>query len=1126
MAFADRILAAKMAPPRLGFQLLDRPRLWESFDNYHVRKLTLISAPPGYGKTVLLSQFANRSQGHIVWYQLDPLDNDLAFFFQNITAVIAKQLPGFEPEILNLVERSPDLSRETRRIAALMSNILSATLDDEFVLIIDDYHSINEPAIDSFMESLLEYLPDKVHIVLAGRTKPAFNLNRLRLSGLVKELGPEELRFNHEEVSAFLQGESCEPVLDKLVTLLEEKTAGWPAALRLASLSMESTITQKGINCYRKLLNNLELYKYLATEVMEGMTDEIADFLYRISIFDFFTVKICDLFLGQESSLSLLETVDRMNLFSIVQEGDEMVYSFHPLFREFLQSRLSGDRGGYLKKAGECYRDAGYPVKAVEFFLQSNDFNAAISVVEEIGAAMLLHSQWQTVKRWLGKIPDDLKSERPWLKLYEGAASLNSGQLELAAKKINEAEATFKAAADIEGLLQAKLYQARLLRSKGQYQESIDLLENLLPELTRQKVSRWYGIILEYSLNSILQGRFAQTAHILDEALKMAEEEDDTRIVGQLTESLGFLYYCKGNFSKALEIYQRAEEVASDDDRFSFSLRDSVAAIYYDWGDLEQALEYAQANVEEKERFGMMEALPYAYKQVAMILADMGKIIEAEEKFKYSINLAEKLGGETFFQALSMVVYGRFLSSWERFEEARVMAERALKLAEGQTEFIYALTLVGTASVYLDLGELEMAREMLHQSLEYLEAIGSKDSMFIASAHLAAVYRRTGDEKRAEELAVQSLNLAAAGYYLQLFLSRPDIMLPVVRTGLVRGVENEFINEVLNRLGKRSEKLLLELVDHEDPLVRRRIMTPMALVGGKEMCEALKSMLRDNDEEVRDLALSALQELSSPDQKDLDQGAPEKFLITSAESEKDKLYIQCLGPFQVIKDEKEVAWRTVRARDLFAYLVHNRGKPVSREMVWQELWPDVDPDQAVTLFHTNLYHLRRAVRTGNGKQPVKYKGKHYHLDQELYTVDVKKFESLASEGDNADRSVLEKAISLYQGDYLEGLDYPWAYAERERLNRMYLNILNQLSKVYLEEECLEKAASCLRTIIRLNPLLEESHAILMQIYARMGDRLSVIQQYETLVSTLNRELGVSPTASTRNLYYRLCSDEE
>ncbi len=172
-----------------------------------------------------------------------------------------------------------------------------------------------------------------------------------------------------------------------------------------------------------------------------------------------------------------------------------------------------------------------------------------------------------------------------------------------------------------------------------------------------------------------------------------------------------------------------------------------------------------------------------AYKQIAMIKADTGKIKEAEDNFKHSIALADQLGGETFFQALSMAVYCRYLSSWGRFDEARAMAEQALKLAEGQTEFIYAITLVSTASVYLDLGKLDVARGMLHQSLKYLEAIGSNDSIFFASALLAAVNRHTGNTDRAEELAVRCLKLAASDHYLQLFLSKPDIMLPVLRTG-------------------------------------------------------------------------------------------------------------------------------------------------------------------------------------------------------------------------------------------------------------------------------------------------------------------------------------------------------
>ncbi len=235
----------------------------------------------------------------MAWYQLDPLDNDLAFFFQNLITGIARQLPDFETEILNIVKRSPDLAKESRRIAAMMASTLSATIKDELVLIIDDYHTINEIAIHIFIENLLEYLPDKVHMVLASRTKPPFSLTRLKLSGLVKEISPEELRFTRDEIAVFLQIESSKPVFDQLVSLVDEKTTGWPAALRLASLSMESTSSLNLTDIYKKPLNNTELYRYLATEVMDSMTEEMSHFLCELSMFEFFTVKICDIFWEQ-----------------------------------------------------------------------------------------------------------------------------------------------------------------------------------------------------------------------------------------------------------------------------------------------------------------------------------------------------------------------------------------------------------------------------------------------------------------------------------------------------------------------------------------------------------------------------------------------------------------------------------------------------------------------------------------------------------------------------------------------------------------------------------------------------------------------------------------------------------
>ena len=226
---------------------------------------------------------------------------------------------------------------------------------------------------------------------------------------------------------------------------------------------------------------------------------------------------------------------------------------------------------------------------------------------------------------------------------------------------------------------------------------------------------------------------------------------------------------------------------------------------------------------------------------------------------------------------------------------------------------------------------------------------------------------------------------------------------------------------------------------------------------------------------------------------------------------------------------EEIRFRTTKARDLLAYLIQHRGVPAPKDRLLEAMWPDLDPDQASTLFHTHLYHLRKAMNRACGtSESVLHMGGRYMLASGLVVTDVQQFEAMGNPHDNEtpESAVvrLREAVSVYRGEYLDGVDYDWVMAERERLRLAYLAILEDLANRLMDAGEYREAAGCLRAIVRINPLLEEIHAQLMLVYARMGDRMAVTQQYETLCRALNDELGVGPAPRTRDLYYHLCSE--
>ena len=1141
MAFSDHILNTKLQAPRFGVKLLERPRVLEMLKKYPSRKLTLVCAPAGYGKTVLISQFTEKISSPTVWYQLDQFDNDLNLFIQHLLTGLDRHLPGVLTDMLYVVENNHNNSNgETYRIATALVNSLADRLDKELLLAIDDYHAIEEEKVHKLMEHMLYYLPDNMHVILTSRMKPSLNLKRLRLSGLMEEIDLEKLRFTREEIANFLSTELKESVSDETVTFLEEKTGGWPAALRLAWLAMSSDPESYKQERIVDLPSQKEIYDYLAAEVLYQLPDELHDFVLSTCVLDMMTPKICDLFMERTGSKQLLEDLKSRNLFVTAMEGQDLIYRYHSLFKEFLQSQLNEDKKIKLfEKGGYSYLHAGYLSEAVECFIQAGSFAQALSIIEKTGSKMLVYNRWQTVQRWLENIPAYLRKARPRVLLLEGAIYLNHGDLNHGEALINEAASTLSDSTDHEGECQARLYQARALRSRGKYKSSLEMLEQVLPELSKLPIANWYDATLDQSLILIMQGEFTKAKNLLELALARAEDEGQIRIAAWLSERLGLLYYFKGDYSRSVEVQQRAVEMAPMQDRLSFSLRDSMAAIFYDWGDLDQALDYAQNSVKVKERLALTEALSYAYSQLALILESTGQTEAAEEKFLYSIDLARKIEGEKFFLPLVLVYYTRFLRNQGRIVEARSLGKKALDISSEQTEFMHAISKEMVASVIYEAEELQESAVMLRESLETLEKIGAKYFLFYGKSYLAAIYRRQGYQKEADSLAKDCLKLAGPENYLQLFISHRDMMLPVVRTGLICRIELDHVYEIIRCLDTAAEELLLELCHHEDYQVRYRAVKAISQVEGKNFTTTLEKLVNDPHEKVREqalVALAALKKESYPKTREKSrEEEPSAFTKKIHASKEPLLKVQCLGTFKVFIDGKEVIWRTSKARDLFAYLFHHREKPVLKDKILEDLWTDSTPERASTLFHTNLYHLRRALKPNPGKQMVKHKGKQYYLDLDMLSSDISFFETLASSSEKeietetakvSELERLERAVSLYQGEYMGNLDYPWISAERERLNQMYISLLDELVQHYVKSENFEQAASCLRTILQYNPLLEDTHAYLMQIYAWMGDRMAVMQQYQTLCEVLDQEMGIKPSSKTRQLYYQLCSEEE
>ena len=331
------LLAAKSAPPAIRAQLIERAALIEILSAEPHRKLTLLSAPAGWGKTTLLAQWVSgvddrRRRG---WLSLDASDNDPARFWACAIAALAKASPGVAPRALELIKIGADPQQV---VLPTLLDELSA-IDYQIALILDDYHFVENRTVHEQVGFVIERMPQTFRLVIATRSDPVLPLARLRASGELLELRAEELRFQAGEAAHLLDGVLGLKLTDADVQLLFRRTEGWAAGLYLAGLSLAGrTDAAAFIGTFAG--DNRHIVDYLIAEVLDGQPPHIRSFLLHTSLLTRLSGTVCDAVLQTSGSASMLQNIERDNLFLLPLDVSRRWYRYHQLFADLLRTEL------------------------------------------------------------------------------------------------------------------------------------------------------------------------------------------------------------------------------------------------------------------------------------------------------------------------------------------------------------------------------------------------------------------------------------------------------------------------------------------------------------------------------------------------------------------------------------------------------------------------------------------------------------------------------------------------------------------------------------------------------------------------------------------------------------------
>lgn len=492
------VLATKLRRPSTPLLLIARPRLLDQLAAYLDRRLILVSAPAGYGKTALISNWLEAAGSAYAWLSLDEQDNDLATFLAYLVAAIRSAYPGTMAAVEQLL-RAPTLLPPIRLADAVLQGM--AALPGPLILALDDYHVIKAPEVHALMARLVEHLPPHVHLVLITRADPPLPLDRLRGRQQLGETRATDLRFNAEETRLLLQQMLGSGVTEETAALLEDSTEGWAVGLHLAGLSLRNRVDPAVFARKIAERGHHAITEYLLSEVLAGLPQAQADCLLQTSLFDRFCASLIDAARAEDgarlSGDDFLAAIRRDNLFVVSLDDEGTWFRYHHFFRALLRARLGqryaeAEIAAMQARAGVWFRAQGLVDEAIVHFLRARDPAAAAMLVEAQVHPALDREEWRQLERWLGLLPADASSRRPGLLLAQAWLHYIRWPFGAIAAQLDAAEALMRdmpaAARGAETTLWGEIsaLRAALAQSMGDSKLTVQLSEAAIAALRPQ----------------------------------------------------------------------------------------------------------------------------------------------------------------------------------------------------------------------------------------------------------------------------------------------------------------------------------------------------------------------------------------------------------------------------------------------------------------------------------------------------------------------------------------------------------------------------------------------------------------------------------------------------------------